>query len=408
MLFDKNDDVRNERILYQTKPNMIFGCKKAIFGIVLLVIVFILSPMVIQFIGNMQVYLISYVNLSLTRYTAIAFFIIILFIILFIIWQLIGWYSKEYILTQSRIIIKYGVLSTKKNYMPYAAIQDINTAQSVFGKIFNVGNISLFSAYDNNQMELSSISNPSEVEDIIFSNMVNHRTYGEQNSYSPNDMSYGRNFQTNDNYLERNDYYDEFEPITPIGHEKDRYQRRDYEYYPDDFTQAENNRKKYEYEPYNDKFYDVEDRSFEPRYEEPLNQKSDDFYRRNDGAYEPRYEEPLNQKSDDFYRRNDGAYEHDTIRYEGHSTQYDDYGNDRGEYESGSIRYEEPSNQYPDRSYYDEVREDYYYRDGDYYQNNDAEVYYNDEANNNVQDKSVDVDESSEKVIRRHFDKFKK
>ena len=94
MLFDKNDDVRNERILYQTKPNMIFGCKKAIFGIVLLVIVFILSPMVIQFIGNMQVYLISYVNLSLTRYTAIAFFIIILFIILFIIWQLIGWYSK--------------------------------------------------------------------------------------------------------------------------------------------------------------------------------------------------------------------------------------------------------------------------------------------------------------------------
>ena len=143
-------------------------------------------------------------------------------------------------------------------------------------------------------------------------------------------------------------------------------------------------------------------------YEEPLNQKSDDFYRRNDGAYEPRYEEPLNQKSDDFYRRNDGAYEHDTIRYEGHSTQYDDYGNDRGEYESGSIRYEEPSNQYPDRSYYDEVREDYSYRDGDYYQNNDAEVYYNDEANNNVQDKSVDVDESSEKVIRRHFDKFKK
>ena len=161
MIFDKNDDVRNERILYQAKPNMLFGCKKAIYGIVLLVIVFILSPKVIQFVGNMQVYLISYINLALTRYAAIGFFIVILFIILFIIWQLIGWYSKEYILTQSRIIIKYGVLSTKKNYMPYAAIQDINTSQSVFGKIFNVGTISLFSAYDNNQMELSAISNPS-------------------------------------------------------------------------------------------------------------------------------------------------------------------------------------------------------------------------------------------------------
>ena len=113
----------NERILYQTKPNMLLGCKKAIYGIVLLIIVFILSPMVIQFVGNMQVYLISHINLALTRYAAIGFFIVILFIILFIIWQLIGWYSKEYILTQSRIIIKSGVLSTKKNYMPYAAIQ---------------------------------------------------------------------------------------------------------------------------------------------------------------------------------------------------------------------------------------------------------------------------------------------
>ena len=32
MIFDKNDDVRNERILYQAKPNMLFGCKKAIYG----------------------------------------------------------------------------------------------------------------------------------------------------------------------------------------------------------------------------------------------------------------------------------------------------------------------------------------------------------------------------------------
>ena len=56
MLFDKNDDVRNEKILYQTKPNLLFGCKKAIFGIVILAIVIIVAPRAIQFIGNMQVY----------------------------------------------------------------------------------------------------------------------------------------------------------------------------------------------------------------------------------------------------------------------------------------------------------------------------------------------------------------
>ena len=192
--------------------------------------------------------------------------------------------------------------------------------------------------------------------------------------------SYGRNFQTNDSYLEKNDYYDEFEPITPIGREKDRYPRRDYEYYPDDFSQGENNRKKYEYEPYNDNFYDVEDKQFEPRYKEPLNQYDD-------------------------YGRDSVAYEPNSIRYE---ESYDDYGRDSAAYESNSIRYDEPSNQYSDKSYYNEVRDEYSYRDDEYYQNNGREVHYNDDANNNVQDKSVDVDDSSEKVIRRHFDKFKK
>ena len=99
------------------------------------------------------------------------------------------------------------------------------------------------------------------------------------------------------------------------------------------------------------------------------------------------------------------AYESNSIRYD---ESYDDYGRDSVAYESNSIRYEEPSNQSSDKSYYNEIRDEYSYRDDDYYQNNGREVYYNDNANNNVQDKSVDVDESSEKVIRRHFDKFKK
>ena len=113
----------------------------------------------------MQVYLISQIKLPLTRYTAIAVFVVILVIILFIIWQIIGWYSKEYILTDSKIIVKSGVFLNRKNYMPYATIQDINTSQSIFSKLFNVGSISVFSAYDNNQISIENVSNPSEVEE---------------------------------------------------------------------------------------------------------------------------------------------------------------------------------------------------------------------------------------------------
>ena len=132
MLFNKNNIKPNDRIIYQTKPNMLLGCKKAIYGIIFLIIILIVSPMIIKFIGDMQVYLISYIKLSLTRYAAIAFFVVIFIDIIYIIWQLIGWYSTEYLLTDSKIIIKSGVLTNKKNYMPFSTIQDINTSQSIF------------------------------------------------------------------------------------------------------------------------------------------------------------------------------------------------------------------------------------------------------------------------------------
>ena len=326
MLFDKNDDMSNERILYKAKPNMLFGCKKAVYGVVLLAIVLMLSPSVIKFIGEMQVYLISRINLPLTRYAAIAFFIVILFIILYIIWQLLGWYSKEYTLTDSRIIIKSGVLSSKKNYMPYATIQDINTSQSIVGRLFGIGSISLFSAYDNNQMELSNVSNPSKVEEIIFSNMVNSKTYYEpQNRFPRDNHSFERNFQSNDDYSRRNEYYDEFEPITPIGREKDNYPRREYEYYPEDLG-------------YNDKRYN---------------------------------------------------------RYEYES------------YDDNSIRFEGASNSYQNDDYYNGALDDNSYSEDKSYRDYGSD-FYNDDVENIVPDEPKDMAESSEKVIRRHFDKFKK
>lgn len=260
MLFNNNDARANERIIYKTKPNMILGCKKAIFGVVLLIVILTISPMVIRFIGEMQVYLISRIKLSLTSYAAIAFFVIILINVIYIIWQLIGWYSKEYVLTDTKIIIKSGVISTKRNYMPYATIQDVNTSQNILEKLFNVGSISVFSAYDNNQMEIINISNPSEVEEIIFSRMVGSRNF----QAPPQQMSqyYERNhddgyysnedYVSSDDYLGRNDYYDEYEPITPITHEKNSRPRREYDYYPENFENINNQhpRHTYEYEPY--------------------------------------------------------------------------------------------------------------------------------------------------------------
>lgn len=346
MLF-KNDERTNERVLYKTKPSMIFGCKKAIYGVVLLAIAFIVSPKVIEFVGDLQVYLISRIQLPLTRYTAIAFFVVILIIILYIIWQIIKWFSVEYTLTDTRIIIKSGILSTKKNYMPYTTIQDINTSQSIIAKLFNIGTVSAFSAYDNNQIKLEYIPNPSEAEDIIFSNMMGVRSVQQPPrgyvNRPYNDRGYSEGLG-NDNYFEDDYYDDEYAPITPIGHEKNNYPRREYEYYPEEFSfQKEDNYNKYEYEPYGDEL---------------------DYN--------------LNRAMDDSNNQ---------IRYEGHSDGYSD------------------------NSYYEEVRDNYFRGGNDYYQDGEEEFYDDGRAEKSYQNKQNQADEvedSPETVIRRHFDKFKK
>ena len=325
MLFNRNDKKTNERILYKTKPNMFFGCKKAIYGVVLLIVVLSVSPMVIKAIGKMQVYLISQIKLPLTRYAAIGFFVIILIIILYIIWQLISWYSLEYTLTDSRIITKSGILSTKKTYMPYSTIQDVNTSQNIIARLFNIGSVSVFSAYDNNLMELKDISNPSEAEEIIFSNMINNRSFQPQAMQ----INHRDNYFDDGDYLGRNEFYDEFEPITPITHERNSV-RRDYEYYPEDLSgdNGYQQRPNYEYEPYEDSY--VRNNNFESR------------------------------------------------------------------------------NPYPEDSYYDRVADDYSYSEDNYYDNNEPQLNYNEGSSQSSLNDSGDIEESSEKVIKRHFDKFRK
>ena len=219
--------------------------------------------------------------------------------------------------------------------MPYATIQDVNTSQNILERVFNIGSVSVFSAYDNNLMELKNISNPSEVEEIIFSRIMGPRSFQPQPEYI--NQRQGINYIDDGDYLGRNEFYDEFEPITPITHERIQASRREYEYYPENFSVDDGYKShRYEYEPYDDRF-----------------------------------ENNVNRIVDDL-QQND-AYHED--------------------------------------AYYNNVRDDYSYGGDDYYENIGAQSHYNDVADNFSKNRSDNVDdgpESSEKAIKRHFERFKK
>ena len=62
---------------------------------------------------------------------------------------------------------------------------------------------------------------------------------------------------------------------------------------------------------------------------------------------------------------------------------------------------------YPEKGNID----DEWYYEGEFKEGNFEGIgimHYNENVGNVRQDESIDVDESSEKVIKRHFDKFKK
>ncbi len=359
MLHSK-DRITNEKTIYQTRQNPIVGCKKVIFGIVLLIIICCVASTVISFIGNMQTYLISFVNFTLTRYAAIALFVIIIFIILYIIWHLLKWYSTVYTLTNYRIITETGILRTKKSYMQYRTIQDINTSQSLIGKLINVGSISVYSAYDNNDIELENISNPSEVEEILFNAMHPIREEPQE------DLMYQKSYSSKKS---RNKYYNNEGDYRPSD---DYY----YDSYEDDYRHSNNPPKYRRYE-----YYDERDYQEKPKYKKYEYER----YPENDNL-----EDNINSAMNDM-----GS----NIKFEGFNPEYKKH--QQNSYENQQHDYRNEEEYYDSLDYEDSEP---YYNDPDY---ESMEEYYN----NNKEDfqfQQEETEDNQKSPVERHFDKFKK
>jgi len=167
---DKKEEF-HEKILYEAQPNIFVYSKGILISMFVLGFLFFLYSAGIQYIGNMNVYLIESTKVPMTRYFAIAVFILIMIVLLYIILKLLIWTSIKYTITESRVIVEKGIILQKKNYMPFNTIQDVSRSQSLLGKIFSVGTITLYSAYDGKDLELKDVSSPKKIEDIIFENM---------------------------------------------------------------------------------------------------------------------------------------------------------------------------------------------------------------------------------------------
>ncbi|MDR1819514.1 MAG: PH domain-containing protein [Methanobrevibacter sp.] len=206
-MFEKDDnEFINENILYRAQPSLIFSVKKVFILFIFLWIIFTYSGSLkrsIQKLSDPQQSNLMLTSILRTIHVnetiSIIILVLVFILIIWIAWILIKWVKTEYILTDSRIILKRGVVNLKTDYVMYNHIQDIRLSQGIFGRIFSVGNIDIYSGYSKESLKFLNMSTPKKVQKIIFSEMNNDYSFNRSNQFG-GDGQFNSNAQFNRDY----------------------------------------------------------------------------------------------------------------------------------------------------------------------------------------------------------------
>jgi len=218
-MFNRGDEkIANENIIIKERPNIFLSCKKIFVLFIFLGAISYTAPIVINYINQMQVHLVRVINLPLTGLATAITFILIFLIIIWIIWTLISWAAKKYIISDHRITYKSGIIFQKTIHMPYAKVQDVVISQGILGKIASVGTVTAYSGYDNSKLELTNISNPNKVEEIIFEEI--NKLYSP---YPNQDMSLNQSFAEGPNFNNISNFQDNYNSHDNQGNNPNNY-----------------------------------------------------------------------------------------------------------------------------------------------------------------------------------------
>ena len=78
------------------------------------------------------------------------------------------WRSVTYTITDQRILQRRGVLGKFTRSIGIARVQDVSTSQSLFGRLFNFGNVEIESAGKDGAEIFTYVPDPEHFRDILF------------------------------------------------------------------------------------------------------------------------------------------------------------------------------------------------------------------------------------------------
>ncbi|HXA42565.1 MAG TPA: PH domain-containing protein [Candidatus Solibacter sp.] len=103
------------------------------------------------------------------RWLAVLLLLLGLFVYLDV--QYIVWRSVTYTITDQRILLRRGVLGKFSRSIGMSRVQDVSTSQSLFGRMFDYGNVEIESAGKDGAEILIYVPDPQHFRDVLFEHL---------------------------------------------------------------------------------------------------------------------------------------------------------------------------------------------------------------------------------------------
>jgi uncharacterized membrane protein YdbT with pleckstrin-like domain len=102
--------------------------------------------------------------------------------------------SGRYYVTNQRIIAEKGILKTNTDAITFSMIVNIKISQNFMNKIFHIGHIEISTARGHQEIVLSGIKNPGQIENIIYKYIESHEKRYSQEQQGNQQQAYPRRY----------------------------------------------------------------------------------------------------------------------------------------------------------------------------------------------------------------------
>ncbi|MEN4017917.1 MAG: PH domain-containing protein [Methanobacterium sp.] len=156
-----------EEVVFKTRPHFLMYLKSALIKFMVIVFIVYFFRDTMSLAAALQNFIINYVQVPLVQSVTIILLVLIFVLFLWIIGDLLSWKYTSYIITNTRIISKKGILRKKRSSIHFDKIQDIRVSQGIIERIIASGDIEIYSGHDFTTMKLYDVPGPDKVENLI-------------------------------------------------------------------------------------------------------------------------------------------------------------------------------------------------------------------------------------------------